>query len=84
MSSVVKMLTGEKNVDEKKITKPGLISDFMDLKVRNPENAKPVPKFTFSNNASSSSDNPDNSTLSSGTSTSITMTLNPPFSDRSV
>ncbi|KAG2396645.1 Cold-responsive protein [Vigna angularis] len=34
MSSVVKMLTGEMDIDESKITKPGLISDFMDLKIR--------------------------------------------------
>ncbi|CAK7323934.1 unnamed protein product [Dovyalis caffra] len=36
MSTIVKMLTGRKDVDESKITKPGLISDFMDLKVRPP------------------------------------------------
>ncbi|CAI0440707.1 unnamed protein product [Linum tenue] len=34
MSTVVKMLTGEKEVDDSMISKPGLISDFMDLKVR--------------------------------------------------
>ncbi|XVE63210.1 hypothetical protein DITRI_Ditri07aG0001400 [Diplodiscus trichospermus] len=84
MSSVVKMLTGEKDVDEKKITKPGLISDFMDLKVRSSEKTKPEPKYTSSYNAWSSSENLDNSTLSSGTSTSATMTLNAPFTDRSV
>lgn len=36
MSTVVKMLTGLKNVDESKITRPGLISDFLDVKVRAP------------------------------------------------
>ncbi|KAB5521758.1 hypothetical protein DKX38_026077 [Salix brachista] len=36
MSTVVKMLTGLKNVDERKITRPGLISDFLDVKVRAP------------------------------------------------
>ncbi|XP_072957336.1 cold-responsive protein kinase 1 [Typha angustifolia] len=35
MSKVVKMLTGERGVDVK-ITKPGLITDFMDLKTRKP------------------------------------------------
>ncbi|XP_044489542.1 cold-responsive protein kinase 1-like [Mangifera indica] len=40
MSSVIKMLTGEKAIDENKITKPGLISDFMDLKVRPPQNTE--------------------------------------------
>lgn len=34
MSTVVRMLTGERAVESKKITKPGLISDFMDLKIR--------------------------------------------------
>ncbi|XP_008806824.2 cold-responsive protein kinase 1-like isoform X2 [Phoenix dactylifera] len=34
MSDVVKMLTGEKDVESENITKPGLVSDFMDLKVR--------------------------------------------------
>ncbi|RWW31496.1 hypothetical protein BHE74_00004971 [Ensete ventricosum] len=33
MSSVVMMLIGEKDVSEQ-ITKPGLISDFMDLKIK--------------------------------------------------
>ncbi|CAL1373196.1 unnamed protein product [Linum trigynum] len=41
MSTVVKMLTGEKEVDDGMISKPGLISDFMDLKVR----AQPPPKM---------------------------------------
>ncbi|XVF87956.1 hypothetical protein PTKIN_Ptkin19aG0010100 [Pterospermum kingtungense] len=84
MSSVVKLLTGERDVDERKITKPGLISDFMDLKVRSSEKTKPDSKYTSSYNASSSSDNLDNSTLSSGTSTSVTMTFNTPIYDRSV
>ncbi|XLU49070.1 hypothetical protein S245_043884, partial [Arachis hypogaea] len=34
MSCVVKMLTGEMDVDESNLTKPGLISDFMDLNIR--------------------------------------------------
>ncbi|KAJ6828869.1 putative serine/threonine-protein kinase isoform X1 [Iris pallida] len=33
MSAVVRMLTGERAVESEKITKPGLISDFTDLKV---------------------------------------------------
>ncbi|XP_022749388.1 cold-responsive protein kinase 1-like [Durio zibethinus] len=84
MSSVVKMLTGQKNVAEKNITKPGLISDFMDLKVRSSEKTKPETKYTYSYIASSSSDNLDNSTLSSGTSTFATMTFNALINDRSV
>lgn len=35
MSTILKMLTGEMIVDDNKITKPGLISDFMDLKIKN-------------------------------------------------
>ncbi|KAM3343205.1 cold-responsive protein kinase 1 [Capsicum galapagoense] len=35
MSTILKMLTGEMEVDNNKITKPGLISDFMDLKIKN-------------------------------------------------
>ncbi|KAF3325706.1 putative serine/threonine-protein kinase isoform X2 [Carex littledalei] len=35
MSTVLKLLTGEKSVGSEKITKPAVISDFMDLKVKN-------------------------------------------------
>ncbi|XP_077243907.1 protein kinase superfamily protein [Tasmannia lanceolata] len=41
MSTVVKMLTGLMEVDDHKITQPGLISDFMDLKVRGPKEEAP-------------------------------------------
>lgn len=34
MSMVVRMLTGEMDVELAKISKPAIISDFMDLKVR--------------------------------------------------
>ncbi|KAL6629884.1 hypothetical protein ACP70R_029649 [Stipagrostis hirtigluma subsp. patula] len=34
MSAVISMLTGEMDVDSEKISKPAMISDFMDLKVR--------------------------------------------------
>ena len=34
MSTVVSMLTGEKDVDSEKISKPATISDFMNLKIR--------------------------------------------------
>nr|AMM42957.1 LRR-RLK [Vernicia montana] len=53
MSTVVKLLTGEKEVDDSKITKPGLITDFMDLKVRGPTNTKSQ-KNTSSYNPSKS------------------------------
>ncbi|KAL6314855.1 hypothetical protein AAG906_029071 [Vitis piasezkii] len=65
MSSVVKMLIGEMDVDSRAITKPGLISDFMDLKIRS--EPKPVPDAkNVSDNLSSGSDIQDNSTMSSG------------------
>ncbi|CAL9074369.1 unnamed protein product [Musa textilis] len=38
MSTVVRMLTGEKDVNLEKITKPGLLSDLMELKVRSQKN----------------------------------------------
>ncbi|KAK7272676.1 hypothetical protein RJT34_29423 [Clitoria ternatea] len=52
MSSVVKMLTGRMDVDDSKITKPALISDFMDLKVRRKQESS-----TY--NTSSASENQD-------------------------
>lgn len=82
MSSVVKMLAGQKDVDERRITKPGLISDFMDLKVRSSDKTKPERKNT-SYNAFSGSDK-DNSTMSSGTSTSANTTFNTMNNDQSV
>lgn len=77
MSSVVKMLRGEKAVDDNKITKPGLITDFMDLKVRPPQNTKPGSTMTTmcTYNASSGSDSQDNSTLSLETSAAATSTF---------
>ncbi|CAF2083565.1 unnamed protein product [Brassica rapa] len=77
MSTVVKLLTGEKDIDTRKITRPGLISDFMDLKVRGPVvETKPddeVNRNNYTNpssyNASSSSGTRDNSNVySSGAS----------------
>ncbi|CAH8321362.1 unnamed protein product [Eruca vesicaria subsp. sativa] len=73
MSTVVKLLTGVKNVDNKKITRPGLISDFMDLKVREPVETKPeeVTRQNYTNpssyNVSSSSGTRDNSSGASST-----------------
>lgn len=81
MSSVVKMLTGEMNADSRPITKPGLISDFMDLKIRSDN--KPDPKNIVSDNLSSGSDLQDNSTMSSGTTTSATVTFTAVY-DRSI
>lgn len=71
MHSVVKMLTGEISIENREICKPGLISDLMDLKVRNAPDGKSaanVGETTKSNsniNVSSSSDNMEDLTMSS-------------------
>ncbi|KAK7334956.1 hypothetical protein VNO80_26725 [Phaseolus coccineus] len=70
MSSVVKMLTGKMNVDDSKITKPALISDFMDLKVRRNEESSTDVKNSSMYNTTSSSDNHD-TTMSSATTTTF-------------
>ena len=70
MSSVVKMLTGKMNVDDSKITKPALISDFMDLKVRTHEESSSDVKNSSMYNTTSSSDNHD-TTMSSATTTNF-------------
>ncbi|KAL2326860.1 hypothetical protein Fmac_020287 [Flemingia macrophylla] len=63
MSSVVKMLTGEMEVDESKITKPGMISDFMDLKVKE-KGGDIDSKASSSYNASSSASDSQGNTMS--------------------
>ncbi|PSR85452.1 LRR receptor-like serine/threonine-protein kinase [Actinidia chinensis var. chinensis] len=75
MSSVVKMLTGEVDINENEITKPALISDFMDFKVKPTPKTKPDIITASYNHASS--DNMENSLLSSGT-TCATMTFTAP------
>ncbi|WZZ83255.1 hypothetical protein YC2023_103827 [Brassica napus] len=61
------MSTVVKDIDTKKITKPGLISDFMDMKVREPVETKTeeVSRCNYTNpssyNASPSSGTSDNS-----------------------
>lgn len=74
MSTVVKMLSGELEINEDKITKPGLISDFMDLKIRSNPNktacAKNDQKKNTFTTTSSGSDNAEHSQLSSNTSQS--------------
>ncbi|KAK7342839.1 hypothetical protein VNO80_25795 [Phaseolus coccineus] len=83
MSSVVKMLTGEMDIDESKITKPVLISDFMDLKIRgDKKDVDNDTKGSYSCNASSASDSQGN-TMSYGASTSTTATFSVKY-DRSL
>ncbi|XP_010459208.1 PREDICTED: putative serine/threonine-protein kinase isoform X2 [Camelina sativa] len=63
MSTVVKFLTGEKGIDYKKISRPGLISDFMDLKVRGPvaTKAEQVNRQNYTNPSSSNASSRDHS-----------------------
>nr|XP_043621640.1 cold-responsive protein kinase 1 [Erigeron canadensis] len=79
MSTVVKMLSGEKELDEAQITKPGLISDFMDLKVRSNPNKSACtntdPKKNTFTTTSSGSDNAEHSLLSSNATSQSTMTF---------
>ncbi|KAK6149494.1 hypothetical protein DH2020_017019 [Rehmannia glutinosa] len=83
MSTVVQMLTGEKDVDEETITKPGLISDFMDLKIKSNPKAKPDINHMSSNYNSSGSDTLENTTLTSAPSSQATMTFTAVY-DRSI
>nr|GMC75606.1 cold-responsive protein kinase 1 [Ipomoea batatas]GME02834.1 cold-responsive protein kinase 1 [Ipomoea batatas] len=70
MSRVVKMLTGEMEVNKDTITKPGLITDFMDLKIKNPPKTRPENiKAAYDYILSSES---DHSSLPSGTSSQVT------------
>ncbi|XP_058219136.1 cold-responsive protein kinase 1-like [Rhododendron vialii] len=74
MSTVVKMLTGEIDIEGKEITKPALISDFLDLKVKRTPKAKPE-KTNNSYIDTSSSGNLENSLLSLGMTSVPTMTF---------
>ncbi|XP_020965164.1 putative serine/threonine-protein kinase isoform X2 [Arachis ipaensis] len=72
MSSVVKMLTGEMTVDDSKITKPALITDIMDLKVRKKQEINNSNmKTTSTYNTNTSSQGSATSTLSSPPSTAV-------------
>ncbi|KAE9458432.1 hypothetical protein C3L33_09690, partial [Rhododendron williamsianum] len=82
MSTVVKMLTGEIDIEGKEITKPALISDFMDLKVKTTPKAMPD-KTNSSYIDTSSSGNLENSLLSSGMTSVPTMTFTAIY-DRSI
>ncbi|CAA0832509.1 Protein kinase superfamily protein [Striga hermonthica] len=83
MSTVVQMLTGEKSISDQKITKPGLISDFMDLKVKNTPKQKPDINQILSNYNSSGSDTLENTTSTSPPSSLPTMTFTSVY-DRSM
>ncbi|KAL7186865.1 hypothetical protein ACSBR2_028554 [Camellia fascicularis] len=82
MSTVVKMLIGEVDINENEITKPALITDFMDLKVKSTPKATPD-RNNINYNFASSSGNLENLTMSSGTSSCATMTFTA-ICDRSI
>lgn len=75
MSTVVKMLTGEIEINEEDISKPALLSDFMDLKVKTAPKNKPDSGSNLYQCTLSSSDGLENSDYSSGTSTRPTGTF---------
>lgn len=53
MSTVVKMLKGELNCNDRTICKPGLISDFMDLKIKSAPKPEPaMNKNSYTNTSS--------------------------------
>ncbi|XP_074573363.1 cold-responsive protein kinase 1-like [Curcuma longa] len=69
MSTVVRLLTSEINMDSLKITKPGLISDFLDLRVKSQKRANNTQApFQLSSCLDSG---PDTSPLSSENTTHI-------------
>jgi serine/threonine protein kinase len=72
MSTVVKMLTGEISVNDSLITKPSIITDLMELKIRNHStHAKP----DSNQSSASATETLANSTFSFGTSSQATAIL---------
>ncbi|KAF1885234.1 hypothetical protein Lal_00029123 [Lupinus albus] len=74
MSSVVKMLNREIDIGEIKITKPGLISDIMDLKVKEQKNNNDM-KTSCSYSASSSASERQGNTMSFAGSSEVNTTF---------
>ncbi|OIS99174.1 PREDICTED: putative serine/threonine-protein kinase [Nicotiana attenuata] len=85
MSTILKMLTGQMEVDDNKITKPGLISDFMDLKVKNAPKPRPEQiNAAYDYVLSSGSQYLDNSTIPSTSSSQATTTFTTVAYDQSI
>ncbi|KAF7141449.1 hypothetical protein RHSIM_Rhsim06G0236100 [Rhododendron simsii] len=82
MSAVVKMLTGEIDIEGKEITKPALISEFIDLRDKTTPKAKPY-KTSSSCIDTSSFGNLKNS-LSSSEMMSVPTTTFPAIYDQSI
>jgi hypothetical protein len=72
MSTVVKMLTGEMKVDDSKMTKPALISDFMDLKVRHKQESIIDTRTLSSYDTSSASEHQEDTTIISAATSTFT------------
>jgi serine/threonine protein kinase len=72
MSTVVKMLTGEMEVDDSKMTKPALISDFMDLKVRHKQESIIDTRTLSSYDTSSASEHQEDTTIISAATSTFT------------
>ncbi|KAK4420663.1 Cold-responsive protein kinase [Sesamum alatum] len=83
MSNVVRMLTGHKTFDDRTITKPGLINDFMDLKIRNDPKPKIEPNHTSSDDNSLGSNTLEHTTSTSAPSSHATTVFTPVY-DRSI
>ncbi|XP_010926923.1 cold-responsive protein kinase 1 isoform X2 [Elaeis guineensis] len=71
MSNVLEMLTGEKDIESENITKPGLVSDLMELKVRGRKRAHETGISTMSSAAGTSPSSSENITCPSITVTEI-------------
>lgn len=71
MPDVIKMLTGEKDVESEKLTKPGLINDFMELKVRSRKNGDEAGTSTMSSAVETTHFSTENATYPSITFTEI-------------
>lgn len=72
MSTVVKMLTGEIDVDKEKISRPGLLSEFMGVKV---DLGKTQTKDSSCRTSASTSSNAGNMSSSSGNTTTSHATM---------
>ncbi|XP_050219786.1 cold-responsive protein kinase 1-like [Mercurialis annua] len=83
MSTVVKMLTGEEDVSNENITKPGLLSELLGIREGKTQKSKASTKNSASTGSASTSKMDNDSSLSPSVTTShATMTFNSMF-DRS-
>ncbi|XP_074588819.1 cold-responsive protein kinase 1-like isoform X2 [Curcuma longa] len=62
MSTVIRMLTGEKDVNSVEITRPGIIDDLMDLKIKSKNKADPVNTSSITSSALDTPSSQDDTT----------------------